>query len=54
MPRFAVDMPDDLNKEFRVRVVEIYGSQKGSVTRGVQDAIRLWIKETKKTPKKPA
>ncbi len=54
MPRFAVDMPDDLNKEFRVRVVEIYGSQKGSVTRGVQDAIRLWIKETKKTPKKAA
>ncbi len=28
MLRLAVDMPDDLNKEFRVRVVEIYGSQK--------------------------
>jgi hypothetical protein len=46
MPRFAVDMPDDLNREFRIRVAEIYGSEKGSVTHAVQDAIKVWLRET--------
>ncbi len=46
MPRFAVDMPDDLNREFRIRVAEIYDSEKGAVTKAVQDAIRVWLKET--------
>ena len=52
MPRFAVDMPDELNKEFRIRVTEIYGSRKGSVTLAVQDAIKVWLRETKKPTKK--
>ncbi len=46
MPRFAVDMPDDLNKEFRIRVAEIYSSKKGAVTHAVQDAIKVWLRET--------
>ncbi len=46
MPRFAVDMPDDLNREFRIRVAEIYVSEKGAVTHAVQDAIKVWLKET--------
>jgi hypothetical protein len=39
-------MPDDLNREFRIRVAEIYGSKKGAVTHAVQDAIKTWLKET--------
>ena len=41
-----LDMPDDLNREFRIRVAEIYGSEKGSVAHAVQDAIKTWLRET--------
>jgi hypothetical protein len=39
-------MPDDLNREFRIRVAEIYNSEKGAVTKAVQDAIKVWLRET--------
>lgn len=40
-PRFAIELPEELNKEFRVRVVELYGSKRGAVTDDANDAIKL-------------
>ena len=52
MARFAIELPDDLNKEFRVRVIEVYGSEKGAITKAIIDAIRLWLKQKEPPAKK--
>ncbi len=51
MARFTIEMPDDLHKEFRMRVIELYATEKGAVTKAVVDAIRLWLKQ-KEVPSK--
>lgn len=51
MARFVVDIPDDLNKEFRIKIIETYGTEKGSLTKAIKEAIRLWLKE-KEVPSK--
>jgi hypothetical protein len=52
MVRFAVEIPEELNKEFRIKVIQRYGSEKGSVTKATTEAIRLWIKEMEPAPRK--
>jgi hypothetical protein len=52
MPRFAVEIPEELNKEFRIKVIEAYGSEKGSITKAVIEAIKLWIREKESLSKK--
>ncbi len=52
MVRFAVEIPENLNKEFRIRVIQIYGSKKGVITKAVIEAIQMWIKEKKLLTKK--
>ncbi len=39
-------IPDDLEREFRIRVAEILGGQRGSLSKAVAEAIRLWLKQT--------
>ncbi len=34
-------LPDELTKELRIRVVEVYNVEKGALGEGVADAIRL-------------
>jgi hypothetical protein len=38
------DIDKDLEKKFRIRVVENFGVQKGAVTKALEDAIKLWLK----------
>jgi hypothetical protein len=45
LPRFAIELPDDLNKQFRMKIIEVYGSEKGAVTKAIIDAVRLWLRE---------
>jgi len=52
MPRFAIELPDALNREFRIRIAELYGSKRGAVTDAINEAVKLWLKETKRTQKK--
>jgi hypothetical protein len=52
MVRFAVEIPEDLNREFRIKVIQVFGSKKGSITKAVTEALRLWIKEREVPPKK--
>ena len=52
MPRFAIELPEELNKEFRIRIAELYGSRRGAVTDAANEAIKLWLKETKRAVRK--
>jgi hypothetical protein len=38
------DIDKELEKKFRVRVVEKFGIQKGAVTKALEEAIKLWLK----------
>jgi len=44
MARFALDIPDNLNKEFRIKVLKKYGSKKGALTEAIIEAMQLWLK----------
>jgi len=45
-------LPDDLVKELRVRAAEMYGGEKGALSKAVADAIRLWLKQKETLAKK--
>jgi hypothetical protein len=38
------DIDKELEKKFRVKVVEKFGIQKGAVTKALEEAIKLWLK----------
>jgi hypothetical protein len=35
----------DLEKRFRIKVIEKYGSTKGSLAQALEEAIRRWLEE---------
>jgi len=43
MGRISVDLPDELEKQLRLKTVEIFGGKKGDLSRSVEDAIKTWI-----------
>jgi hypothetical protein len=43
MGRISVDLPDELEKQLRLKTVEKFGGKKGDLTRAVEDAIKTWI-----------
>ena len=45
-------LPDDLVKELRVRAAEMYGGEKGALSKAVGEAIRLWLKQREPLPRK--
>jgi len=40
-----VRIPDDLDVEFRKRVLDTKGTRKGALTEAVIEAIQLWLRE---------
>jgi len=52
MARFVIDIPDDLNEEFRIRVLKKHGSKKGALTKAIAEAIRLWLRQEESTSRK--
>lgn len=42
-------VPADLAREFRARVLDVYGVERGALSKAVTDAIRLWLKQAKAT-----
>ena len=38
------EIDKELEKKFRIKVVERYGVQKGAVTKALEEAIKLWLK----------
>jgi Arc/MetJ-type ribon-helix-helix transcriptional regulator len=47
MARFMVEVPDDLYKDFRIRVVELYGNRRGAQSQAIREALQLWLERTK-------
>jgi len=43
MGRISVDLPDDLEKQLRLKTVERFGGKKGDLSRAVQEAVKTWI-----------
>ncbi len=45
MGRLDAIIPDDLDHELRIRVAELYGGERGALSKAVTEAIRLWLKQ---------
>ncbi|MGO8806686.1 MAG: ribbon-helix-helix domain-containing protein [Candidatus Bathyarchaeia archaeon] len=43
MGRISVDIPDELEKQLRIKTVERFGGKKGDLSRAVEEAIETWI-----------
>jgi hypothetical protein len=43
MSRISVDLPDELEKQLRIKTVERFGGKKGDLSRAVEEAIKTWI-----------
>ena len=47
MGRISVDLPDELEKQLRLKTVERFGGKKGDLSKAVEEALRTWIAQTK-------
>jgi hypothetical protein len=52
MGRIMIELPDDVEREFRHRVIERFGGKKGGLSLGMIEAIRAWLKQTEPLAKK--
>jgi len=43
MGRICVDIPDDLERRLRLKVIERFGGKKGDLSKAVEEAIRKWV-----------
>lgn len=43
MGRINVDLPDNLEKQLRLKTVEKFGGKKGDLSRAVEEAVKTWI-----------
>ena len=43
MGRISVDIPDELEKQLRLKTVERFGGKKGDLSRAATEAIKTWI-----------
>jgi hypothetical protein len=43
MGRISIDLPDELEKQLRIKTVERFGGKKGDLSRAVEEAIKKWI-----------
>ncbi len=42
MGRISVDLPDELEKQLRIKTVERFGGKKGDLSRAVEEAVKTW------------
>jgi hypothetical protein len=43
MGRISADLPDELEKQLRLKTVERFGGKKGDLSKAVEEAVRKWI-----------
>jgi hypothetical protein len=43
MGRICVDIPDELEKNLRLKTIERFGGKKGDLSRAVEEAIKQWL-----------
>jgi len=49
MGRINVDIPNELEKQLRLKTVEKFGGKKGDLSRAVEEAVKTWIAYEVKT-----
>ena len=47
MGRIFVEVPDDLDKRFRMKVLELHGAKKGALGEAVREALEMWLEAKK-------
>ena len=47
MGRVSVDLPDELEKQLRLKTVEKFGGKKGDLSRAVEEAVKTWVTKKK-------
>ena len=50
--QLTVIIPDDLERDLRVRVAEVYGGRRGALGDAIAEGIRLWLKQEAGAKKK--
>ncbi|WP_167887058.1 MULTISPECIES: hypothetical protein [unclassified Thermococcus] len=45
----TVKIPDEVEVEFRKKILEIYGARKGALGKAITEAIELWLQEHEKS-----
>lgn len=43
--RLDIIIPDDLEKQFRMKVLDKFGAEKGALSKAMAEAMRLWLKQ---------
>jgi hypothetical protein len=43
MGRVCVDLPDELEKQLRIKTVERFGGKKGDLSKAVEQAVKTWV-----------
>ena len=43
MGRISAELPDELEKELRLKTIERFGGRKGDLSRAVEEAVKTWI-----------
>jgi hypothetical protein len=43
MGRITVDLPNELDKQLRLKTVERFGGKKGDLSKAVEEAVKTWI-----------
>jgi Arc/MetJ-type ribon-helix-helix transcriptional regulator len=43
MGRISVELPDEVEKQLRLRTVERFGGKKGDLSKAIEEAVRTWI-----------
>ena len=52
MGRLDVIIPNDLEKQFRMKVLDRFGAEKGALSKAIGEAMKLWLKEEERPPRK--
>ncbi len=45
MGRMNIVLSDEVEKQLRLKVVEVYGGQKGALSKAIEEAILIWLKK---------
>jgi len=45
MGRITAILSDELEKELRLKALEIFGGKKGDLSRAVEDAVKTWVNQ---------
>lgn len=52
LARLNILLDDDLAKRLRIRAVEVYGGEKGSLSQAISDAVQFWLEKKGQPPRK--